>query len=115
MRSSESPVENAPSSVPNDDKNEETCSTTRHLIDDVIARLNILEIAFKEQTFARETIAREVNDQTYTYESLDKKMSSVLDRLTTISSLYSELQMRLDQLEKKANFNGMFLDSLETF
>ncbi|KAH3746514.1 hypothetical protein DPMN_180922 [Dreissena polymorpha] len=86
---------------------EDTCSTTLPLIDDVIARLYILEIAFKEQTFAKETIAREVSDQTNIYESLEKKIASVLDRLTNISNLFSDLQMRLDQLEKKANFNGM--------
>ncbi|KAH3746586.1 uncharacterized protein LOC127848537 [Dreissena polymorpha] len=110
--SSQPPVENPPGSITNDDTSEDTCSTTLPLIDDVITRLHILEIAFKEQTFARETIAREVSDQTNTYESLEKKIASVLDRLTNISSLFSDLQMKFDQLERKANFNETLVIAL---
>ncbi|WAR08931.1 hypothetical protein MAR_018889 [Mya arenaria] len=74
------------------------CSNS-HLIDELTNRMQMLEVAFKEQVFARETIARGIIDQSDVYVSMDKKLEEFLAKMDNISTQYAELESKYKHLE----------------
>ena len=86
-------------------KEPEECLAS-HVIDELTNRMEILEVAFKEQVFARETITREITDQSDIYESMDKKFAQFIEHLENVTSMYTELESKYKQLSSRVYSDG---------
>ncbi|KAK6169206.1 hypothetical protein SNE40_020302 [Patella caerulea] len=64
-------------------------------------RLQLLEMAFKDQVVARLSIEREVNNQSYVNLLLDKKLASFIDRLEKMNKRYQHLEKRFDDISAR--------------
>ena len=76
-------------------------------LEELSDRLHLLEIAFKEQVFARETIVREINDQSDIYGSLDRKLALFLEKLDNVTQEYVNLESKYKELSTRVNSDGM--------
>ncbi|XP_045197669.2 uncharacterized protein LOC123552241 [Mercenaria mercenaria] len=74
-----------------------------YVYDELSDRLQLLEMAFKEQVFARETIAREINDQSDIYGSLDRKLALFLEKLDNVTHEYANLESKYKELSARVN------------
>ena len=77
-------------------------------------RLQLLELAFKEQVFARESIAREITNQSDVYEMLDSKVALFLQKLDNMSWQFQKLDTKLKTLSARVSYDGMLLNALLT-
>ncbi|KAL4233012.1 hypothetical protein ACF0H5_007698 [Mactra antiquata] len=68
---------------------------------DISDRVQLLELAFKEQVFARETIAREINDHADVYGSMDRQLMMFLEKLDNVSNAYAQLEMKYTDLANR--------------
>ncbi|XP_071113362.1 uncharacterized protein [Haliotis cracherodii] len=73
----------------------------QHVISDLANRLQLLEMAFKEQVVARETIIKEVSNQSDVNSSLEKKLTIFLQRLSQLDSHIHSLEVRLEELTNR--------------
>ena len=80
--------------------------TPNEVITEFSNRLLLLENAFREQVFARETIAKEVNDQTDIYTDLEQKLAEVLQELSNISVNYKLLEAKYKNLSDRIYSDG---------
>jgi hypothetical protein len=76
------------------------------VIEELSDRLHLLEIAFKEQVFARETIVREINDQSDVYGSLDRKLALFLEKLDNVTHEYVNLELKYKELSSRVDSDG---------
>lgn len=79
---------------------------SNHVIDELTNRMHMLEMAFKEQVFARETISREITDQSDFYESMDKKLELFLEKLSNVSRLNEGLEAKHRHLSDRVYSDG---------
>lgn len=79
-----------------------------HVFSDMTNRLQLLELAFKEQVFARETIAREISNQSDVYEVLESKMTLFLEKLDNMSAEFNKLDKKLKDLSARVYSDGRF-------
>ena len=84
------------------------------MFSDMTNRLQLLELAFKEQVFARESIAREITNQSDVYELLDSKVALFLQKLDNMSWQFQKLDTKLKTLSSRVSYDGMLLNSLLT-
>ena len=85
-----------------------------HVFSDMTNRLQLLELAFKEQVFARESIAREITNQSDVYEILDSKVALFLQKLDNMSWQFQKLDTKLKTLSARVSYDGMLLNALLT-
>ncbi|XP_046556734.1 LOW QUALITY PROTEIN: uncharacterized protein LOC124265956 [Haliotis rubra] len=78
----------------------------QHVISDLANRLQLLEMAFKEQVVARETIVKEVSNQSDVNSSLEKKLTLFLQRLSQLDSHIHRLETRLEELTNRLHSDG---------
>lgn len=78
----------------------------QHVISDLANRLQLLEMAFKEQVVARETIIKEVSNQSDVNSSLEKKLTIFLQRLSQLDSHIHSLEVRLEELTNRLHSDG---------
>ncbi|ESO84850.1 hypothetical protein LOTGIDRAFT_168339 [Lottia gigantea] len=64
-------------------------------------RLQLLEMAFKDQVVARLSIEREVSNQSYVNLLLDKKLAAFHERLDNMNMKYRLLERRLDEISSR--------------
>ena len=84
------------------------------MFSDMTNRLQLLELAFKEQVFARESIAREITNQSDVYEMLDSKVALFLQKLDNMSWQFQKLDTKLKTLSARVSYDGMLLNALLT-
>ena len=84
------------------------------MFSDMTNRLQLLELAFKEQVFARESIAREITNQSDVYEILDSKVALFLQKLDNMSRQFQKLDTKLKTLSARVSYDGMLLKPLLT-
>ena len=89
-----------------------------HVFSDMTNRLQLLELAFKEQVFARESIAREITNQSDVYGALETKLVMFLEKLDNMSIQFHKLDARFKDLSarvysdgKQLHANLQFVDS----
>ncbi|XP_041352185.1 uncharacterized protein LOC121370785 isoform X1 [Gigantopelta aegis] len=70
----------------------------QHVLSDLANRLQLLEMAFKEQVIARESIAKEVINQSDVNSHLNDKLDIFLEKLELISNKNRLLEVRLEQV-----------------
>ena len=78
-----------------------------HVFSDMTNRLQLLELAFKEQVFARESIAREITNQSDVYGELESKMAIFLEKLDNMSTQFHVLDAKLKTLSSRVYYDGM--------
>ena len=88
------------------------------MFSDMTNRLQLLELAFKEQVFARESIAREITNQSDVYGALETKLVMFLEKLDNMSIQFHKLDARFKDLSarvysdgKQLHANLQFVDS----
>ena len=79
-----------------------------HVFSDMTNRLQLLELAYKEQVFARESITREITNQSDIYESLETKMTLFLEKLDNMSFEFQKLDKKLQDLSSRVYSDGNF-------
>ena len=84
------------------------------MFSDMTNRLQLLELAFKEQVFARESIAREITNQSDVYEILDRKVALFLQKLDNMTWQFQKLDTKLKTLSARVSYDGMLLNPLLT-
>lgn len=75
-------------------------------LDELSDRLQLLEMAFKEQVYARETIVREINDQSDIYGTLERKLTIFLGKLDNVTKEYAQLEFKYKELSERVNSDG---------
>jgi len=58
------------------------------------------------QVFARETIVREITDQSDVYVSLERRLGEFMATLANVSRLYGDLEHKYISLEDRVNKYG---------
>ncbi|XP_069125399.1 uncharacterized protein [Argopecten irradians] len=86
------------------DINHENCPWS-HVFSDLTNRLHLMEMAFKEQVVARETIEREVNNQSDLNTYLNDKLALFNEKLENISKHYEHMELRVSQLASKLRYD----------
>lgn len=76
------------------------------VLDELSNRVHLLEMAFKEQVFARETIVRDINDQSDIYGSLDSKMTMFLEKLNNVTMEFTALETKYKLLSARVHSDG---------
>lgn len=87
-------------------KQEPEVCHSNHVIDELSNRMHILELAFREQVFARETISREITDQSDVYEEIDKKLGIFLEKLENMTNKYADLESKYKLLSDRVYSDG---------
>jgi len=77
-----------------------------HVFSDLTNRLHLLEMAFKEQVVARETIEREVNNQTDLNWFLNEKLGDFTAKLDNLTSHYTLMEKRIAGIASKLRSDG---------
>ena len=72
-------------------------------------RLQLLELAFKEQVFARESIAREITNQSDVYGVLETKITLFLEKLDNMSFEFHKLDRKFKDLSSRVYSDGKFV------
>ncbi|KAL3881361.1 hypothetical protein ACJMK2_027810 [Sinanodonta woodiana] len=72
-----------------------------HVFSDVSNRVNLLEVAFKEQVYARESITREVFNQSDINKLLNAKLTIFLEQLNNLSHRYNDLELKYKELSSR--------------
>ena len=80
----------------------------QHVLSDLANRLQLLEMAFKEQVIARETIAKEVINQSDVNSHLNQKLDIFLEKLEHIANKYRQLEVRIEQVSARVHSDGKF-------
>ncbi|KAK3577399.1 hypothetical protein CHS0354_032247 [Potamilus streckersoni] len=81
----------------------ETECPWNHVFSDVSNRVNLLEVAFKEQVYARESIAREVFNQSDLNKLLNAKLAMFLQQLNNLSHKYNDLELKYKELSTRVH------------
>lgn len=108
---SSAPVAGVYSKVPRDldftctDANQENCPWSM-VFSDLTNRLQLLEMAFKEQVVARESLEREINNQTDTNVYLNHRLSLFLIKLDNISKHCNMLESKLAEISSRIRSDG---------
>ena len=77
-----------------------------HVFSDMTNRLQLLELAYKEQVFARESITREITNQSDIYGDLETKMTLFLEKLDNMSFEFQKLDKKLNELSSRVYSDG---------
>ena len=77
-----------------------------HVFSDMTNRLQLLELAYKEQVFARESITREITNQSDIYGGLETKMALFLEKLDNMSFECLKLDKKLNDLSSRVYSDG---------
>lgn len=80
----------------------------KHVFTDIAHRLQLLELAFKEQVVAREAMAIGVQNQSDINIILYKKLSTVIDKLDHLEKRYDSLGKSVSNLNIRVQSNGKY-------
>lgn len=78
-----------------------------HVFADITNRLQLLEVAFKEQAAARELISLEVNNQSNINSLLNSQLTLFLNRVEQISLDCRKLEKKFSDLSTRIQSDGM--------